>query len=59
MVQLVEHSSLGPIPQVGHAQKFSATPCSIRLPPPTVGEQTELVREGSQAEAAVNSAPVG
>jgi formyl-CoA transferase/succinate--hydroxymethylglutarate CoA-transferase len=59
MVQRVEHSAIGRIPQVGHAQKFSATPCSIRLPPPVVGEHTELVRAGAEAEAAVKRAPVG
>jgi succinate--hydroxymethylglutarate CoA-transferase len=55
MVQRVEHTALGEIPQVGHAQKFSSTPCSTRLPPPMLGEQTERVREDTAAERA----PVG
>jgi crotonobetainyl-CoA:carnitine CoA-transferase CaiB-like acyl-CoA transferase len=45
LVQRVGHSVLGSIAQVGHAQKFSASPCSIRLPPPALGEHTALVRQ--------------
>jgi succinate---hydroxymethylglutarate CoA-transferase len=41
MVLSVRHSTLGEIPQVGHAQKFSATPSQIKLPPPLLGEHTE------------------
>lgn len=40
MVLTVRHSTLGDIPQLGHAQKFSSTPTEIRLPPPTLGEHT-------------------
>jgi crotonobetainyl-CoA:carnitine CoA-transferase CaiB-like acyl-CoA transferase len=51
MVERVQHSALGPIAQVGHAQKFSATPCSIRLPPPTLGEHTAAVLKELDASA--------
>jgi succinate--hydroxymethylglutarate CoA-transferase len=46
MVQTVMHSTVGEIPQVGHAQKFFGTPLQIRLPPPVLGEHTdEVLRE--------------
>jgi succinate--hydroxymethylglutarate CoA-transferase len=45
MLQSVEHSTLGEIPQVGHAQKFLGTPAEIRLPPPTLGQHTVEVLE--------------
>jgi crotonobetainyl-CoA:carnitine CoA-transferase CaiB-like acyl-CoA transferase len=40
MVQTVEHATLGPIAQVGHAQKFSATPATMRSAPPVLGADT-------------------
>lgn len=43
MVQHVHHESLGEIAQIGHAQKFSASPSSIRLPPPLLGRHTDEV----------------
>lgn len=43
MLQSVHHTTLGDIPQVGHAQKFSDTPARIVLPPPTLGEHTDEV----------------
>jgi crotonobetainyl-CoA:carnitine CoA-transferase CaiB-like acyl-CoA transferase len=43
MLQSVKHTTLGEIPQLGHAQKFSATPAVIELPPPVLGEHTEEV----------------
>ena len=43
MLQSVEHTTLGNIPQVGHAQKFFGTPATIRLPPPVLGEHTDQV----------------
>jgi succinate--hydroxymethylglutarate CoA-transferase len=43
MLTSVQHTTLGEIPQVGHAQKFSSTPAQITLPPPVLGEHTEEV----------------
>jgi crotonobetainyl-CoA:carnitine CoA-transferase CaiB-like acyl-CoA transferase len=43
MLLSVKHPTLGEIPQVGHAQKFSATPAVIRRHPPLLGEHTEEV----------------
>lgn len=43
MVLTVEHPTAGPIRLLGHAQKFSATPAEIRLPPPLLGQHTEEV----------------
>lgn len=46
MLQSVEHSTLGTIPQVGHAQKLSASPMEIRRAPPTLGQHTlEVLRD--------------
>ena len=46
MLQKVIHATLGEIPQVGHAQKFSSTPAQIRLPPPVLGQHTrEVLRD--------------
>ncbi len=41
MVQEVEHSSLGPIQQLGPVPKLSRTPARVRKAPPTLGEDTE------------------
>lgn len=43
MLQYVEHTTLGRIPQVGHAQKFFGTPSQMILPPPVLGEHTDQV----------------
>jgi formyl-CoA transferase/succinate--hydroxymethylglutarate CoA-transferase len=43
MLQSVTHSTLGEIPQVGHAQKLHGTPNQITLPPPVLGEHTREV----------------
>ena len=40
MLQTVEHATLGEIPQVGHAQKFSGNPATIRTAPPVLGQHT-------------------
>ena len=40
MLLTAEHTSLGTVPQVGHAQKFSRNPAEIRLAPPLLGEHT-------------------
>ena len=43
MVLEVEHSSLGPIQQLGPVPKLSRTPARVRKAPPTLGEDTESV----------------
>lgn len=43
MLETVEHATLGEIPQVGHAQKFSATPAQMQLAPPVLGQHTAQV----------------
>ncbi len=43
MVLEVEHSSLGPIQQLGPVPKLSRTPARVRKAPPTLGEDTASV----------------
>ena len=43
MVLEVEHSTLGPIQQLGPVPKLSRTPARVRKAPPTLGEDTESV----------------
>ncbi|TAN34698.1 CoA transferase [bacterium] len=43
MLLKVKHATLGEIPQVGFAEKFSDTACVIQLPPPVLGAHTEEV----------------
>jgi formyl-CoA transferase len=43
MVLEVEHSSLGPIQQLGPVPKLSRTPARVHKAPPTLGEDTESV----------------
>jgi formyl-CoA transferase len=43
MLVQVEHPTAGTVPMAGIPVKFSATPASIRLPPPLLGEHTEEV----------------
>ena len=43
MLQSVEHSVEGRIPQLGFPIKLSHTPCTIRTAPPTLGEHTECI----------------
>ncbi len=46
LVAEVEHPRLGKLKTYGIAAKFSATPASIRLPPPGLGEHTDRLLEG-------------
>jgi crotonobetainyl-CoA:carnitine CoA-transferase CaiB-like acyl-CoA transferase len=39
----IEHPRLGPIRQVTPPFELSATPATVRLPPPLLGEQTEAI----------------
>ena len=43
MLVNVEHPTAGTVPMTGIPVKFSATPASIRLPPPALGQHTEEV----------------
>ncbi len=45
MVITVEHPIEGEIRLVGFPQKFSETPCEVRLPPPVLGQHTEEILE--------------
>jgi len=42
----MDHPSVGKVPVVGVAVRLSATPGSVRLPSPTLGEHTEEVLRG-------------
>lgn len=42
-VQELEHPTAGPIKVVGPPYRMSATPASVRLPPPLLGEHTDAV----------------
>ncbi len=46
MLAEIEHPSAGKIKMAGVPVKFSATPASLRLPPPRLGEHTQDVLEG-------------
>ena len=39
----IDHPTLGPIKNVGPAVKLSATPAGLRLPPPDLGQHTDVV----------------
>ncbi|MFQ6052870.1 MAG: CaiB/BaiF CoA transferase family protein [Candidatus Bathyarchaeia archaeon] len=43
MLTEMRHPQAGTIKQIGPALKFSATPCAVALPPPTLGAHTEEV----------------
>jgi crotonobetainyl-CoA:carnitine CoA-transferase CaiB-like acyl-CoA transferase len=43
MLVEVEHPTVGPLRMAGIPVKFSATPASVRLPPPLLGQHTEEV----------------
>ena len=45
MLAEVEHPSAGKMKMAGLPLKFSATPASLRLPPPRLGEHTRNVLE--------------
>ncbi len=48
----VEHPDAGTLRLVGYPGRLSATPASVRYPPPRVGEHTEEVLRGLGIEAA-------
>jgi crotonobetainyl-CoA:carnitine CoA-transferase CaiB-like acyl-CoA transferase len=45
MLAEIEHPSAGKVKMAGIPVKFSATPASLRLPPPRLGEHTANVLE--------------
>jgi succinate--hydroxymethylglutarate CoA-transferase len=46
MVETIEHPTVGVLKMLGVPFKFSATPCSVRRPPPTLGQHTdEILRQ--------------
>ena len=45
-VVTVDHPTLGPLRMVGPAVRLSATPATVRLAPPTLGQHTEEVLTG-------------
>jgi len=45
-VVTVDHATLGPLQMVGPAVRLSATPATVRLPPPTLGQHTGEILAG-------------
>jgi crotonobetainyl-CoA:carnitine CoA-transferase CaiB-like acyl-CoA transferase len=45
MIETVEHPTIGALKMLGIPFKFSDTECSVRLPPPTLGQHTDEVLE--------------
>lgn len=43
LVTTMQHPRAGELKVVGHPVRFSATPGTIRIPPPLVGEHTDAV----------------
>jgi succinate---hydroxymethylglutarate CoA-transferase len=53
MIETVEHATIGELKLVGMPYKFSDTPASVRLAPPTLGQHTEeILREELGLDAA-------
>jgi succinate---hydroxymethylglutarate CoA-transferase len=57
MIEAVKHPAIGDLKLVGMPYKFSATPASVRRPPPILGEHTdEILREELGLDAAAIAA---
>ncbi len=52
MLLEVDHPTEGPVPQLGFPIKLSATPCTIRSPPPLLGEHTDEILAAAGYDAA-------
>ena len=46
MIETVEHPAAGALKMLGIPFKFSATACSVRRPPPTLGQHSEEILSG-------------
>ena len=46
MVETIEHPAAGALKMLGIPFKFSATACSVRRPPPTLGQHSEEILSG-------------
>jgi succinate--hydroxymethylglutarate CoA-transferase len=57
MIETVQHPAVGDLKLVGMPYKFSATPASVRRPPPMLGEHTdEILQEELRLDAAAIAA---
>jgi succinate--hydroxymethylglutarate CoA-transferase len=46
MIETIEHPTVGALKMLGIPFKFSDTACSVRLPPPTLGQHSEEILSG-------------
>ena len=46
MIETIEHSTVGALKMLGIPFKFSDTACSVRRPPPTLGQHSEEILSG-------------
>src|SRR5262249_52735392 len=46
MIETIEHSTVGALKMLGIPFKFLDTPCSVRRPPPTLGEHSDEILTG-------------
>jgi crotonobetainyl-CoA:carnitine CoA-transferase CaiB-like acyl-CoA transferase len=46
MIETIEHPAAGALKMLGIPFKFSATACSVRRPPPTLGQHSEEILSG-------------
>jgi succinate---hydroxymethylglutarate CoA-transferase len=49
MIETIEHPAAGALKMLGIPFKFSATACSVRRPPPTLGQHSEEILSGDLA----------
>src|SRR5207249_396872 len=46
MIETIEHPTVGALKMLGIPFKFSDTACSVRRPPPTLGQHSEEILSG-------------